>query len=89
MLKHHLFNLLIAIALVIVIAFTVREAVATTVIRSDVDAAVKCDSLPSRHSIHTEYVEEMGMSVTYTEDGPTGVDGGLIYLLSNYRTCSR
>ena len=87
--KHHLFNLLIAVALVLLIALTVREAFATSITTSQTDAVVKCDNLPSRYSIHSEYVEEMGMNVTYTEDGPTGVDGGLIYLLSNYRTCSR
>ena len=89
MLKHRLFNLLIAIALVIVIVFNVREAIASTVIRSQADTAIKCASLPSRYSIHTEYVEETGIWVTYTEDGPTGVDGGLIQLLSDYQACSR
>lgn len=87
--KNHLFNLLIAIALVILIALTVREAFATSITTSQTDAAVKCDSLPSRYSIYTEYEEDLGMVVTYTEDGSTGVDGGLIDLLSKYRTCSR
>ena len=32
-------------------------------------------SLPSRYSIHSEYVTGVGR-VTYTEDGPTGQDGG-------------
>jgi hypothetical protein len=90
--KNRLFNLLIAIALIVVIALTVREAAATAGIISQTDSAkgvktLECASLPSRYSIHTEYVD--GMSVTYTEDGPTGVDGGLIYLLSAYRTCSK
>jgi hypothetical protein len=88
MLKQHVFNLLIAVALVIVITFTVREAVATTAMRSQAGAVMKCASLPSRYSIHTVFVEERGRSLTYTEDGPTGVDGGLIYLLSRDRTCS-
>lgn len=92
--KNRLFNLLIAIALAILIALTVREASATTGIISQTDSAkgvkaLECDSLPSYYSIRTEYVDEMGMSVTYTEDGPTGVDGGLMYLLSAYRTCSK
>jgi hypothetical protein len=87
--KHHLFNLLIAIALVILIALTVREAFATSITTSQTHTAVKCDSLPSRYSIHTEEVKETGRQVSYTEDGPTGVDGGLVYLLSAYRTCSR
>lgn len=92
--KHHLFNLLIAIALIILVALTVREAFATasimsrTTSRSD-SKAPACAMLPSRLSIHTEYVKEKGMWVTYTEQGPTGVDGGLIDLLTTYPTCSR
>lgn len=81
MLKHRLFNLVVAIALVIVIASTVREAIATT--------AITCDSLPSRHSLHTKFLKEADMWVLRTEDGPTGVDGGLLELMSAYRTCSR
>jgi hypothetical protein len=79
MFKNRLFNVFVAMALVIVVALTVREAVATTVI--------ECTSLPSRYSLRTEYVD--GMWVPYTDDGPAGVDGGLIDLMSNYRTCSR
>jgi len=78
--KNHLFNLLIAIALVILVAFTVRETFATSITSSQTDAAAKCDSLPSRYSIRTEYVDRM--SVTYTENGRTCADGGLMYLLS-------
>jgi hypothetical protein len=80
---------LIAIALVIVTAFTVREAVATTIIRSQADSTIKCTSLPSRYSIRTEYMKEAEVWVVSTENGPTGTDGGLIDLLSGYRTCSR
>jgi hypothetical protein len=87
--KNHLFNLLIAVSLVTLIAFTVREALATSITTSETHAAVKCGSLPSRYSIQSKYVEEIGTSMTFTEDGPTGVDGGLMYLLSAYRTCSR
>jgi hypothetical protein len=87
--KSHLFNLLIAIALVILIALTVREAFATSITTSQTNAVVKCDSLPSRYSIYTEYEEDLGMLVTYTKDGPTGVDGGLKELMAAYRTCSR
>lgn len=94
MLRNRLFNVLIAILLVTVVAFTVREAFATTNIVSRANAktgaaASECASLPSRYSLRTEYVQSSRMSVPYTEDGPTGVDGGLIELLSNYRTCSR
>lgn len=89
MLKNRLFNLLIAIALFIVVALTVGEALATTIITSQPDAVPECNRLPSRLSIHTEIVKETGMRFTYTEDGPTGLDGGLMDLLSKYRTCSR
>jgi hypothetical protein len=87
--KNSLFNILIAISLVIVVALTVREALATSITTSQTDVAVKCDSLPSHYSIHTETVKTTGTRLTYTEDGPTGIDDGLMSLLSDYRTCSR
>ena len=89
MLKNRLFNLLIAIALVIVVALTVEEALATTIITSQPDAVPECNRLPSRLSIHTEIVKETGTRLSYTESGPTGVDGGLQELLNAYRSCSR
>jgi hypothetical protein len=49
----------------------------------------ECTDLPSRYSIRSEYLEEAGIWLTFTEDGPTGVDGGLIDLLFMYRNCSR
>ena len=89
MLKHRLFNLWVAIALLVAIAFTVREAMATTIIRSPKETVVTCASLPSRYSIYSKYVKEAGMWILYTEDGPVGMDGGLKELASAYRTCSR
>ena len=89
MLRHRLFNSLIAIALVLVTAFTVREAVATTIISSQSASVIECASLPSRYSIHTETMNTTGTRLISTEEGPTGVDGGLMYLLSAYRTCAR
>lgn len=88
--RNRLFNMLVVILLVTVIALTVREAAATAGILSQRDSTkVECLDLPSRYSIRTEYVKAAGMSMPYTEDGPTGVDGGLIDLLSSYRTCSK
>jgi len=92
MLTNRFVNLLIVIALVALVGLTVREVYATSAVIADDSASrlnSECASLPARASIHTEYVKEMGAWMTYTEDGPTGVDGGLIYLLSNYRTCSQ
>lgn len=90
MYSQRLFYIVVAIALAVLIGLTVREAAATAAVLSRTDSAgVACDSLPSRYSIHTEYVKETGTWMTYSEDGPTGIDGGLIYLLSAYRTCSQ
>jgi hypothetical protein len=85
------FHLLITIALLAVIALTVSEAAATAHILSQTESVSrsKCADLPSRHSIRTEYSSQRGAWITVSEDGPTGVDGGLIQLLSDYRTCSR
>ena len=89
MFKNHFFNVLTVIVLVLTLAFTVREAFATTLLKSEGNTVAACLSLPSRSSIHTEYVPEVDMWILRTENGPTGVDGGLIDLMSNYRTCSK
>ena len=91
--RNRLFNVLVGIAQAIVIALTVQEVASTASIMPHTNSSegiriLECASLPSRYSIHTEYVNELGKSVIHTEDGPTGLDGGLIYLLSNYRACS-
>jgi hypothetical protein len=89
MIRNRVFNLLIAIAVMIVTASTAREAVATTILRSEGNKASMCLSLPSRYSLHSQYVKEANVWVVRTENGPTGRDGGLIDLLSHYRNCSR
>jgi len=90
MFSHRLFNIVIAITLIVVIGLTVREAAATSIVVSQNDfAKANCASLPSHFSIHMEYVKERNAWVTYTDDGPTGVDGGLIQLLSDHRACSK
>lgn len=82
------FHLLIAIALLAAIAFTVREAAATADVLSGTESVSQseCADLPSRHSIRTEYSSQRGAWITVSEDGPTGMDGGLVHLLSD---CSR
>jgi len=90
MLRNRFFNMVIAIVLVMVVVLTVREAAATTSIIPRADSTkVQCLDLPSRYSLRSEYVKEADMWIVRTEDGSTGVDGGLIDLLSSYRTCSR
>jgi hypothetical protein len=87
MFRKHSFHLLIAISLSITLALTVRDALATAGITSHTDGVMKCQELPSRYSIHAENVG--GMRVAFSEDGPTGVDSGLLELMTTYRTCSR
>jgi hypothetical protein len=90
MFTRRLFNVFVFVALLVVVGLTVREAAATAQLVSHAKSVEPaCASLPSLHSIRTEYVPERGVWMTYTEDGPTGVDGGLIHLLSEYRACSR
>ena len=89
MFKNRFFNVLIAIVLVLTLGFTVREAFATSSLKSEESAIIECKDLPSRDSIHTEYVSEANVWSLRTENSPTGVDGGLIDLLSNYRACSK
>jgi hypothetical protein len=86
---NHLTYIIIALALLLTIGLTLRDVAATTAVVSGyASSEITCASLPFRYSIHNKHIEETGLPVTYTEDGPTGIDGGLIYLLSSYRTCS-
>ncbi len=90
MFTRRLFNIFVAVALLVVIGLTVREVAATTVLISTAGSTkMACGDLSSMYSIRTEYVEERKAWVSYTEDGPTGVDGGLIYLTSVARSCTR
>ena len=93
MLKKRLFHLLIATAAVIVAAFAVREGTAKGNIMSQGEATlgarIECAGLPSRYSLHTEIVKETGTRLPFTEDGPTGLDGALLNLMSSYRTYSK
>ena len=93
MFKNRLFNVLIAVVLIIAVALIVRDVFATASGMSQENSTKgtkmsECTSLPSRYSIRNEIVEETGTRLAYTEEGPAGVDGGLIDLFSKYRTCS-
>ncbi len=88
--KTRLFNVLVAVVLVLVLALTVKDAFATagfvsgSTHRSESSAA--CPEVKRHPVARARYVKEMGGWLPYSENGPTGVDGGLIYILSN---CSR
>ncbi len=96
MIKNRLFNMFIVAALALMVALTFQGAIETTKVAiaagaSDpLPAAPLCDNLAAeRSSIRRVYVEQMDTWLTYTNGGPTGVDGGLIDLLSNAQVCSR
>ncbi len=77
MLANRLFNFFVVVILVALMGLTAWEVCATAaVVSQENSSATACASLPSRSSIHTEYVAERGRRMAYTEEGPTGVDGG-------------
>lgn len=87
----------LSIIVIFTLVLTIGNAAVRTVSAGEVrmgDASgewkegVTCSELPSRYSIRNEYVKGMNLWLSHTEDGPTGVDGGLINLFSSYRACS-
>ena len=94
MLRNRCFDLLIVLTLGTIMALTAREAIATASVVSQANPAhaiprSACAILSPRMFIHSDYVSERGMWVTYTVQGSAGVDDGLLGLLSTYPTCSR
>jgi hypothetical protein len=87
--KNRLFKLYIAIVLAIAITLTAQEAVATTALQSGTHVGFACERLPSRYSIRPEHTKESDLWILRTQDVSTEADGGLLDLLSGYRTCSR
>jgi hypothetical protein len=92
--RSRLFNALIASALAIVVALTVWQSVETTKVVSaaqnqDGPSDTVCFSGMDRLSLTSNYVPEARVWIPNTNKGPTGVDGGLMSLLSSYRSCSQ
>jgi hypothetical protein len=87
---HRLFSLFVAVALLVLAVLTIRDAAATVSVISETvfvsQAADECASLPARSSIRGETVN--GVWLPTSEDGPTGIDGGLIHLLAACGACS-
>ena len=97
--KNRLFNLVVVVSLAALAALTISQAVATDQLvsaASDDKVAASsqisgpCTASGEEHAlIHTAYDPKRGVWVTYMGDTPTGVDGGLIELLSNRSSCSK
>lgn len=89
------YRVILSMSVILILALTLGYAGIQAMSAGNADTGdstsdgLKCSDLPSQYSIRSEYRDDWGMSVISTEDGPTGIDGGLIYLLSSYRTCSR
>lgn len=99
MFKPHLFNILVIAALVVVTALTVQQGLETTKVvhaaeiygqQNHTMEVLSCP-MPAVDfsSIRSVYMKQVGLWVSRTNSGPTGVDGGLIQLLSDYRSCSQ
>ena len=90
MFKNRLFNILVIAALAVVTALTLQQAVGTIQVVSATEDTSLC-AMPAidRSSIRSVYVKETGVWMSYSDSGPTGVDGGLLYLLSDEQTCSQ
>jgi hypothetical protein len=94
--RSHLFNVLIAAALLTVVALTLWQSIETTKVVSaaEIEKSASyrysaCFSGMDRFSLTSVYVKEARAWIPVTNKGATGVDGGLMSLLSNYRSCSR
>jgi hypothetical protein len=96
MIKDRLFNVFVVAALALMVALTIQGAIETTRVAMAAGAVDQAGAAPlcdvpavERSSIRRVYVQQMDTWLTYTNGGPTGVDGGLIDLLSNARVCSK
>lgn len=97
--QNRLFNVFVVAALFLMAALTIQGAIETSRValaagasdQANSPAAVPLCEFPAveRPSIRRVYVAQMDSWVTYTESGPTGVDGGLIHLLSGSQVCSQ
>ena len=95
--KNRLLNIFVVAALALMFALTIQGAFQTTKVAMAAGTSDQTDLLVGaplcdfpaveRSTIHRVFVEQMNTWVTYTENGPTGVDGGLIHLLSDSDTC--
>jgi hypothetical protein len=93
--KNHIFNIFVIATLTLMIALTIQGAIETNKVAMAAGAADQtltapiCNKPPvAQSSIRRVYVQQIDSWLTYTDGGPTGVDGGLIELLSNARLCS-
>ena len=90
--KNRFFNLVVIVALAVMAALTINQVAAANRLvsgESNLRTSYSCSAPGAVHSpIRTEYEAGRGGWVISTDDGPTGVDGGLIQLLNDRRACS-
>ena len=87
---YRLCNILIVVTLVVMAALTIQQTASVAVVAKAASAlstnpaagSTQCLLSSPHQSITASYVKDLKMWVARTADGPTGVDGGLIYLLS-------
>ena len=97
--KNSLFSFAMILTLVMVAAFTINQVVAANRLVSAASsdgtapnhllAGAPCSASDlDRSSIHVVYVEQFGAWMPSTNNGSIGMDGGLLELLSDRRTCA-
>jgi hypothetical protein len=87
---NRMFNILVSVTLVVMAALTLQQAAGVSSVAKAASALsanpaaspAQCLRLEPHQSITASYVKDMNMWVARSEEGPTGVDGGLIYVLS-------
>lgn len=92
--KNRWFNWTIAVVLIALAVFTVRQvAFSAQVVSANADQAAlvsstaepqnpsQCPFTPEQiRSIHPVFIKEIGHTLPYYSNGPTGLDGGLLML---------
>ncbi|HEY5903220.1 MAG TPA: hypothetical protein VIU39_11750 [Anaerolineales bacterium] len=93
---HRSFNVLLAVALLVIIALTVWQSLETARVVRAASAehslaaeAAYCVSAAQRASLTSVYVKESNAWYARIGGRPTGVDGGLLATLSGQRGCSQ
>jgi hypothetical protein len=87
---NRLFNMLVLVTLIVMASLIIYQAASVTAVAKAAEAVrtdpaarpAQCLRTAAHQSITASYVKKLGMWVARSEDGPTGVDGGLIYVLS-------
>ena len=81
---------ILIVALLVVAVLTLQAGFATAQLVGAAPAVAVCQRPAiNLSSVHGTVDSTLGMIVARSDAGPTGVDGGLLSLLMEYRTCAK